>query len=144
MPTYYYKCFYWREMRMNKKLLGLVSVAILTLLFLGGCGNKNLNEVLTDGSGKWELQSLDDSTHSAKIAFFSTGKANFLAGNNEIELDYKVNDKNTEIELVRPDSTDSMVKLTNIKIIGDDTIEAASQQGTSGDKEKVKLTKISN
>ncbi|HAP3666846.1 hypothetical protein [Enterococcus faecalis] len=129
---------------MNKKLLGLVSVAILTLLFLGGCGNKNLNEVLTDGSGKWELQSLDDSTHSAKIAFFSTGKANFLAGNNEIELDYKVNDKNTEIELVRPDSTDSMVKLTNIKIIGDDTIEAASQQGTSGDKEKVKLTKISN
>lgn len=129
---------------MNKKLLGLISVTILTLLFLGGCGKNNLNEVLTDGSGKWELQSLDDSTHSAKIAFFSTGKANFLAGNNEIELDYKVNDKNTEIELVRPDSTDSMVKLTNIKIIGDDTIEAASQQGTSGDKEKVKLTKISN
>ncbi|EIT2042661.1 hypothetical protein [Enterococcus faecalis] len=129
---------------MNKKLLGLISVTILTLLFLGGCGKKNLNEVLTDGSGKWELQSLDDSTHSAKIAFFSTGKANFLAGNNEIELDYKVNDKNTKIELVRPNSTDSMVKLTNIKIIGDDTIEAASQQGTSGDKEKVKLTKISN
>ena len=61
---------------MNKKLLGLVSLAILTLLFLGGCGNKNLNEVLTDGTGKWELQSLDDTSHSAKIAF-TTGKANF-------------------------------------------------------------------
>ena len=38
---------------MDKKLLGLVSVAILTLLFLVGCGKKNLNEDLTDGTGKW-------------------------------------------------------------------------------------------
>lgn len=127
---------------MNKKLLGLVSVAILTLLFLGGCGNKNLNEVLTDGTEKWEFRSLDDTSHSAKIAFFTTGKANFLAGNNEIELDYKVNDKNTEIELSRPDSDDAMVKLTDIKVSDKETIEATSQQGTSGDKEKVKLTKI--
>ncbi|EFM72199.1 hypothetical protein HMPREF9515_02668 [Enterococcus faecalis TX0860] len=131
-------------MKMNKKLLGLVSLAILTLLFLGGCGNKNLNEVLTDGTGKWELQSLDDTSHSAKIAFFTTGKANFLSGNNEIELEYKVNEKNTEIELIRPNSTDSMVKLTSIKIIDNKTIEAASQQGGSGDQEKVKLTKINN
>lgn len=127
---------------MNKKLLGLVSIAILTLLFLGGCGNKNLNEVLTDGTGKWELQSLDDTSHSAKIAFFTTGKANFLAGNHEIELDYKVNDKNTEIELARPDSDDAIVKLTEIKVSDKETIEANSQQGTSGDKEKVILTKI--
>ncbi|EGO8428525.1 TPA: hypothetical protein ITS48_002369 [Enterococcus faecalis] len=142
MLTIYYKCSYRREMKMNKKLLGLVSIAILTLLFLGGCGNKNLNEVLTDGTGKWELQSLDDTSHSAKIAFFTTGKANFLAGNHEIELDYKVNDKNTEIELARPDSDDAIVKLTEIKVSDKETIEANSQQGTSGDKEKVKLTKI--
>lgn len=62
---------------MDKKLLGLVSVAILTLLFLGGCGNKNLNEVLTDGTGKWELQSLDDTSHSAKIAFLLQEKQTF-------------------------------------------------------------------
>ncbi|EGO8016500.1 hypothetical protein DRJ73_12395 [Enterococcus faecalis] len=142
MLNIYYKCSYRREMKMNKKLLGLVSIAILTLLFLGGCGNKNLNEVLTDGTGKWELQSLDDTSHSAKIAFFTTGKANFLAGNHEIELDYKVNDKNTEIELARPDSDDAIVKLTEIKVSDKETIEANSQQGTSGDKEKVKLTKI--
>lgn len=37
-----------------------------------------------------------------------------------------------------------MVKLTSIKIIDNKTIEAASQQGGSGDQEKVKLTKINN
>lgn len=37
-----------------------------------------------------------------------------------------------------------MVKLTSIKIIDNNTIEAASQQGGSGEQEKVKLTKINN
>lgn len=129
---------------MSKKIIGLAFTAVLALLILGGCGSKDLAKVLTDGTGKWEMQSLEDSTHSAKIAFFSTGKANFLSGNNEIELEYKVNEKNTEIELIRPNSTDSMVKLTSIKIIDNNTIEAASQQGVSGEQEKVKLTKINN
>ena len=59
-------------------------------------------------------------------------KSKLLSGNNEIELEYKVNEKNTEIELIRPNSTDSMVKLTSIKIIDNKTIEAASQQGDRG------------
>ena len=91
-----------------------------------------MNEVLTDGTGKWELQSLDDTSHSAKIA----GKTNFLSGNNEIELSIRLMRK-TEIELIRPNSTDSMVKLTSIKIIDNKTIEAASQQGDRGIKKKL-------
>lgn len=39
------------------------------------------------------MQSLEDSTYSSKMVFFSIG-------NNEIELEYKVNEKNTEIELI--------------------------------------------
>lgn len=48
----------------------------------------------------------------------------------------------TEIELSISDSNDALVKLTDIKVTDKDTIEATSQQGPSGDKEKVKLTKI--
>lgn len=143
MPTIYYKYFYWRKMMMNRKLLGVVSIVVLTLVILGGCGNKDLKKVLTDGTGKWELQSLDDVSQSSKIAFFSTGKGSLLTGNSEIEINYKVNDKNTEIELTRSDSDDAVVKLKEIKVSDKkDTIEAISQKEPSGKKEKIKLTKI--
>lgn len=113
------------------KRIGLIVVALFTLLVLVGCNQKSelpvetkldLKSILTDGTGEWHLTlTNDDSLASTNkeaaeqsgqllqtivpIVFSTDGTASIVI--NEVEFTYKVN--KDQIKLMRPDEEDVII-----------------------------------
>lgn len=79
-----------------KKILGLLSLMLLTIFILGACSSKsksiNIKSLLTDGSEKWSMTSSTDPNINPKIIFQSSEQATFLIGTKSFDVDYEVDD----------------------------------------------------
>ena len=132
-----------------KKILGLLSIMLLTIFILGACSSKsesiNIKSLLTDGSEKWSMTSSTDSNINPKIIFQSSEQATFLIGTKSFDVDYEVDDDKSEITFISEDFANiyanTTIKLTDIKVVDKDTIEATGQYDVSTS-DNVKLTRI--
>lgn len=134
-----------------KKILGLLSLMLLTIFILGACSSKsksiNIKSLLTDGSEKWSMISSMDPNINPKIIFQSPEQATFLIGTKSFDVDYEVDEIKSEITFVSEDFTNiyasTTIKLTEVKIVDKDTIEATGKYD-SNTSDTVKLTRINN
>lgn len=132
-----------------KKILALLSIMFLTILILGGCSSKsnsiNIKSLLTDGSEKWSMTSSTDPNINPKIIFQSSEQATFLIGTKSFDVDYDVDEDKSEITFISEDFANvyanTTVKLTDIKVVDKDTIEATGHYD-SNTSDTVKLTRI--
>lgn len=132
-----------------KKILGLLSLMLLTIFILGACSSKsksiNIKSLLTDGSEKWSMTSSTDPNINPKIIFQSSEQATFLIGTKSFDVDYEVDDDKSEITFISEDFANiyanTTVKLTDIKVVDIDTIEATGQYDANTS-DTVKLTRI--
>lgn len=124
---------------MKKKYFVLTLVGLLSVILFTGCGSKkDLKELLTEGSGRWEMSTPKG---SGEIEFFENGSAK-LDDDGDIEkMTYTINEDQTTLTLVMEDYDDVKSTIKNIKVEDDQTIKGDLFQNDDSESAPIKLAK---
>jgi hypothetical protein len=124
---------------LKKKYFVLTLVGLLSVIFFAGCGSKNnLKEMLTEGSGRWEMSTTKG---GGNIEFFEDGSAK-LDDDGDIEkMSYTINEEQTSLTLVMEDYEDVKSTIKNIKIEDEQTIKGDLFQNDDSESAPIKLVK---
>ena len=110
---------------------------MLSVILFTGCGSKkDLKELLTEGSGRWEMSTQNG---SGEIEFFENGSAK-LDGDSE-KMTYTINEDQTTLTLVMEDYDDVKSTIKNIKVEDDQTIKGDLFQNDDSESAPIKLVK---
>lgn len=112
---------------------------MLSVILFTGCGSKkDLKELLTEGSGRWEMSTPKG---SGEIEFFENGSAK-LDDDGDIEkMTYTINEDQTTLTLVMEDYDDVKSTIKNIKVEDDQTIKGDLFQNDDSESAPIKLVK---
>lgn len=124
---------------MKKKYFVLTLVGLLSVFLFTGCGSKkDLKELLTEGSGRWEMST---SRGGGEIEFFEDGSAK-LDDDGDIEkMSYTINEEQKTLTLIMKDYEDVKSTIKNIDIEDEKTIKGDLFQNDDSDSEPIKLVK---
>ncbi|MFQ7233353.1 MAG: hypothetical protein ACLRPU_00655 [Enterococcus hulanensis] len=124
---------------MKKKYFVITLVGLLSVILFAGCGSKNdLKEMLTEGSGRWEMSTPKG---GGNIEFFEDGSAKLNDDGDIEKMTYTINEEQTSLTLVMEDYEDVKSTIKNIKIEDEQTIKGDLFQNDDSESAPIKLVK---